>query len=89
MSRCRSLSDALATLPNLSDKIIKSDEQYCKAGGFSDVYKCQYDSSAGLVEVAAKSFRFLFTLGETEKDNHESRIRKVSISTTLINLITT
>ncbi|KAF8133178.1 kinase-like domain-containing protein, partial [Boletus edulis] len=58
-------------LPNLSDKIIKSGDQYCEAGAFSDVYKCQYDSGAGLV--AVKSFRFLFTLGETENDNDESR----------------
>lgn len=47
----RSLSDALAELPNLSDKIIKSNDQYCQAGGFSDVYKRQYDGGAGLVEV--------------------------------------
>jgi len=46
-----SLRDALATLPNLSDKILKSDDQYCEAGGFGDVYKRQYNSGDGLVEV--------------------------------------
>ncbi|KAF8120266.1 kinase-like domain-containing protein [Boletus edulis] len=47
----RSLSDTLARLPNLSDKIIKASEQYCEAGAFGDVYKCQYDSSVGWVQV--------------------------------------
>ncbi|KAF8123322.1 kinase-like domain-containing protein [Boletus edulis] len=69
----RGLSNTLATVPNLSDKIIKSDDQYCNAGGFSDVYKRQYDSGAGLVEVAVKSFRFLFSLDEAENDSDRGR----------------
>ncbi|KAF8123325.1 hypothetical protein EV363DRAFT_1587447, partial [Boletus edulis] len=63
----------LARLPNLSDKIIKAGEQYCEAGTFGDVYKCQYDSSVAWVQVAVKSFRFPFTLDVTENNNDEKR----------------
>ncbi|KAI9574118.1 kinase-like domain-containing protein [Boletus coccyginus] len=72
-TQCRSLRDALATLPNLSDKILKSDEQYCEAGGFSDVYKRKFNDGDGLVEVAVKSFRFPFTVDETENKEYDSR----------------
>ncbi|KAG6379364.1 kinase-like domain-containing protein [Boletus reticuloceps] len=67
------LSDAFATVPNISHKIIKSEEQSCEGGAFSDVYKRKSNCGAGsLVEVAVKSFRFLCTMGETENDNYES-----------------
>ena len=33
--------------PDLTDKITRSSNQYCDGGGFSDIYKCIYNSDDG------------------------------------------
>ena len=40
------------TIPDLTNGITRPDDwQYCEAGGFGDVFRCQYTSAGGIREV--------------------------------------
>ena len=43
------------SIPDLSDKIIRFSDHPTEAGGFADVYKCQYKSNEGIKDVSAVS----------------------------------
>ncbi|KAI9464892.1 kinase-like domain-containing protein [Boletus coccyginus] len=60
-SRSNFFSSAFPPPPeDLTNGIVKLEDQYSEAGCFGDVYKCLYISSTGHKEVAVKAFRFKF-----------------------------
>ncbi|KAI9459980.1 hypothetical protein HD554DRAFT_1602525 [Boletus coccyginus] len=41
------------SIPDLTDRIDRQDDQYCDAGAFGDVFRCRYTSEDGVKEVRA------------------------------------
>ncbi|KAN0081247.1 Protein kinase-like domain containing protein [Tylopilus felleus] len=53
------------------------DWQYSAAGGFGDVFRCQYMSDDGVKEVAVKAFRFSFSVDSENKHDGEKVARMI------------
>jgi len=67
-------SSGISTPPDLTNYIVKQEDQYSNCGRFGDVHRCWYDGSEDGIrkEVAVKVFRFKLTMDEDVGQQSES-----------------